>query len=221
MRITISSSDDYNSVSGEWVDKKDDHWRLGNANLMSSARSGVETYLINNQGFTFAHHTPWSDPDPTTHTDYVKSCIIGLEFTDLGKEKIMPREDRYGKTWKDVVVRPETMPLALQLWKVSFYTNTGTREASDILGNWPVTLEILKYTLDCDLNTGIPKPIAGETRFVAGRDTDFLVINAKDIFNGLSRNMYDLQVQHAGLVPANYYAHSSYLEAILYFRLRW
>ena len=226
MRITVSSSDDYEN--GEWVDKKDDHWRLGNANLMSGGRLGVESYLEdNNQGFMFAHHTPWSDPHPTVNKDYAKSCIIGLEFTDLGKEKIMPREDRYGKTWKDVRVRPETLPLAPQLWKVSFYTNADPESENfrivdgRILGNWPVTLEILKYSLDCDPSTGIPKPLPNETQFVFGRDTDFLVINAKDIFNGISGNRYDLQVSQAGFVPANYYAHSSYLEAILYFRLSW
>lgn len=204
----------YTEIRVAFANGTDDKFRLGNRNLMPSARADGTT--ITGRGtayFKFAHNSYHAG-------DWNHSVIATLTFTAAGKSKLMG-----GKTateWGDArLFQPSDIP---EMWKVYHYNvadptgiaDHGLSESSPwVPGCWNVTQRIEKSNASVDTEGDLSATFVDENT-----NEDKFVFYAYDIGDGYNRH-YDAWLPQKNLTPSDVWAWSSYLESIHLATLYW
>ena len=190
-----------------------DPFRLGNRNLMPSARA--DGSVISGRGsayFTFAHNDYHSGL-------WDHSVICALQLTSTGKSALLGGDS---SKWASAYAISETdVP---QMWKVYHYESADPTGATDlglsestpwVPGCWGVTCRVDKCSVSIASSTDLHA-----TYNSSQTSSDKLVFFAQDIFDGYNRH-YDAYLPAKGKTPANIWAWSSYLECVLNFKIVW
>ena len=204
----------YTEIRIAFANGEDDKFRLGNRNLLPSARTDGTT--ITGRGtayFKFAHNSYHAG-------DWNHSVIAALTFTAAGKSKLIGGKS--ADNWGDArLFQPSDIP---EMWKVYYYdaadptgiADHGLSEASPwVPGCWDVTQRIEKSNVTVDSEGDLSATFVDENT-----NNDKFVFYAYDIADGYNRH-YDAQLPPKGLTPANVWAWSSYLESIHIATLYW